>query len=172
LMTHSIRRYVMGAIFASLLVACGPQMSTGPQIRAETVWSRPSVVLPTSGGMEMGKAVTESMSASPAMGATGAVYLKLVNDGGQPDRLIGARSVVATVAEIHESLVENNVTTMRPVAGGLEIPAKGQVELKPGSYHIMLMGLNRDLKPGDIFTVTLQLEKTGDLTVQSTVREP
>ena len=131
-------------------------------------------MLPTAGGMEMGKTATESMSmsTSPAMGATGAVYLKLVNDGGQPDRLTGARSTVATTLEIHESLMENNVMTMRPVTGGLEIPAKGQAELKPGSYHIMLMGLNRDLRPGDIFTVTLKLEKSGDLTVQSTVREP
>jgi len=169
-----MRRYAMVIVLASLLVACGPQMSTSPQIRAENVWSRPSAMLPASGGMEMGKTATESMSmsTSPAMGATGAVYLKLVNDGGQPDRLIGARSAVATVAEIHESMVENNVMTMRPVAGGLEIPAKGQAELKPGSYHIMLMGLNRDLKPGDIFTVTLKLEKSGDLTVESTVRQP
>ena len=167
-----MRRYAMVIIFASLLVACGPQMSTVPQIRAENVWSRPSAMLPASGGMEMGKTVTESTSASPALGATGAVYLKLVNDGGQPDRLTGARSAVATVAEIHESMVENNVMTMRPVAGGLEIPAKGQAELKPGGYHIMLMGLNRDLKAGDSFTVTLQLEKSGDLTVESTVRQP
>jgi copper(I)-binding protein len=46
------------------------------------------------------------------------------------------------------------------------------VELKAGSYHIMLIGLHRDLKEGDTFPVLLQLEKSGTLTVQVQVRQP
>lgn len=61
---------------------------------------------------------------------------------------------------------------MRPLSGGVEVPASGRVEFKPGSYHIMLIGLKRDLKVGDRFTVTPELEKSGTLTVESEVREP
>ena len=40
------------------------------------------------------------------------------------------------------------VMRMRPLENGLDIPAGGSVELKPGSYHIMMMNLTRDFVPG------------------------
>jgi len=64
-------------------------------------------------------------------------------------------SVVENV-EIHQSIMEGDVMRMQPVEGGIEIPAKGQVELKPGGYHIMLINLKRELKPGDRITVVLE----------------
>jgi copper(I)-binding protein len=61
---------------------------------------------------------------------------------------------------------------MQQVSGGIEIPAQDQVELKPGGYHVMLIGLLRDLAVGDRFTVTLNFEKCSDLTVEAEVRQP
>ena len=58
---------------------------------------------------------------------------------------------------------------MRPV-DRVEIPAGGTLELKPGSYHIMLIGLNQDLKVGDSIEITLKLEKAGDVKVTAEVR--
>ena len=37
---------------------------------------------------------------------------------------------------------------MRQVVGGLPIPAKGSMALKPGSYHVMLIGLKQPLTVG------------------------
>jgi len=54
----------------------------------------------------------------------------------------------------------------------IEIPAQGKAELKPGSSHIMLIGLKRDLKAGDRVTMTLQFEVAGEVTVEAMVREP
>jgi len=45
------------------------------------------------------------------------------------------------------------------------------VELKPGSYHIMLIGLKQDLKPGDRIEITLRFEKAGEIKVNAPVRE-
>jgi hypothetical protein len=59
---------------------------------------------------------------------------------------------------------------MRPI-DRLEIPAGGTVELKPGSYHIMLIGLNQELKPGDKIEITLTFEKAGEVKVTAEVRE-
>ena len=59
---------------------------------------------------------------------------------------------------------------MQPVAR-LEIPAGGSVELKPGSYHIMLIGLKQDLKAGDTIEITLTFEKAGEVKVTAEVRE-
>ena len=58
---------------------------------------------------------------------------------------------------------------MQPVAR-LEIPAGGTVQLAPGGYHIMLIGLTKDLKVGDTVQVTLKFEKAGDVTVTAQVR--
>ena len=58
---------------------------------------------------------------------------------------------------------------MQPV-DRVEIPAGGTLELKPGSYHIMLIGLNQDLKVGDTIEITLKLEKAGDVKVTAVVR--
>ena len=36
-----------------------------------------------------------------------------------------------------------------------------RVELKPGSYHLMLIGLKRALAPGQTVTLTLEFERAG-----------
>ena len=58
---------------------------------------------------------------------------------------------------------------MRPVAR-VEIPAGGSLQLKPGSYHVMLIGLARDLAVGDTIDLTLTFEKAGSITVKAQVR--
>ncbi len=75
----------------------------------------------------------------------------------EPMKVIGATSAVAGVVEIHEMAMQNNVMRMRAVET-LALPAGQAVELKPGGYHVMLMDLNRALKPGEKVTVELQLE--------------
>ena len=75
-------------------------------------------------------------------------------------KLVAASSPVAAVVEIHEMSMEGDVMKMRAVPG-VELPAGKAVELKPGGYHVMLMDLKRQLKPGDMVTVTLVIEGTG-----------
>jgi len=118
--------------------------------------------------------------ASSAMASAGAAYMKIENTGSAADALIGASSPAATTAEVHETLAmgspapgasgDGGMMGMRPIAR-LEIPAGGSVELKPGSYHIMLIGLKHDLKPGDTIEITLKFERVGEIKVTATVRE-
>ena len=60
--------------------------------------------------------------------------------------------------------------TMTLVEGGLAIPSKGQVELKPGGTHIMLINLKQGLIAEDHFEVVLEFEKSGLKTIWSEVR--
>ena len=39
------------------------------------------------------------------------------------------------------------------------------MELKPGSYHVMLMGLKQPLRQGDTIPITLQFQNAGSTTV-------
>ena len=71
-------------------------------------------------------------------------------------RLMSASSPVATGGEVHEMRMDNDVMRMRALDDGLALPAGQRVELTPGGYHIMLMGLKAPLRKGtniDVFLV-------------------
>jgi hypothetical protein len=103
--------------------------------------------------------------ATPAGAMSGAAYMTLANKTQTTDRLTGASSEVAAKVQIHEMKVVNGVMKMREVAGGLAIPAGGSVALKPGSYHVMLMGLKKPLVAGQSFALTLTFAKAGNISV-------
>ena len=48
---------------------------------------------------------------------------------------------------------------------GLEIKPGQKVELKPGGYHVMVMGLKKQLMQGQTIKATLQFEKAGKVDV-------
>ena len=50
------------------------------------------------------------------------------------------------------------------------VPAGGQVELKKGSLHVMVFGLNKALNVGDTFPVTLRTQSGRDIKVQVAVK--
>ncbi len=104
-----------------------------------------------------------------AMGGTGAAYLMIAN-AGETDTLIGGSTDVAKVVEIHEIVDNNGVKEMKPLENGLEIPAGESVTLMPGGYHIMLIGLTKDLTEGMTYDLTLTFEHAGDVVVPVTVQ--
>jgi copper(I)-binding protein len=118
--------------------------------------------------------------ASSAMASAGAAYMRIENTGSAADALIGAASPAAGTVEVHETVAmgvpapdasgDAGMMGMQPVAR-LEIPAGGTVELKPGSYHIMLIDLSRELKAGATIEINLTFEKAGTVTVIAEVRE-
>ncbi len=146
-----------------VLAACGSSADAG--LRVAEVWARPAMA----GGQVQGTGTMDQGMAAPG---TGAIFMRLVNDGPEPDRLLGGETEVAGVVEIHETVLEGDVMKMRMLPEGLEIPAGGEVVLEPGSYHVMLIGIQDDLQPGDRFNVDLQFEKAGTMTVEVEVREP
>jgi copper(I)-binding protein len=72
-------------------------------------------------------------------------------------RVVEARSPVAGTVEIHEMKMDNGVMRMRAMPA-LTLPANQAVDLAPGGYHVMLMGLKQVLKPGDSVPLTLVVE--------------
>ncbi|MCZ4304380.1 copper chaperone PCu(A)C [Zoogloeaceae bacterium G21618-S1] len=92
----------------------------------------------------------------------------------KPMRLVGASSPAAPVVEVHEMRMENDVMKMRPVAA-IDLPAGQTVALKPGGYHIMLMGLTAPLSAGATVPLTLRFEAADgqreDVQVEAPVRE-
>lgn len=111
-----------------------------------------------------------SPAASPATNTgTGAAYMQIRNDGASADTLVGATTDVAQIVEIHTMAIDGGVMTMKPLPAGLEIPAGETVSLEPQGYHVMLINLTRDLRPGDQFQLTLAFANAGDVAVTVTV---
>jgi hypothetical protein len=96
---------------------------------------------------------------------TGGAFLTIANKGSSADRLLSVTSPSAGMVEIHTMEVVNNVMTMRPVKGGLEIPAGATVELKPGGTHLMFMQVKEPFKKGSEVPVTLEFEKAGKVEI-------
>ena len=72
-------------------------------------------------------------------------------------RLVGVKTDAAAVAEIHEMKMEKDVMRMKRVTV-LPLPAGKTVSLKPGSYHVMLMGLKEPLPLDSHVQLTLMFE--------------
>lgn len=109
--------------------------------------------------------------ATPDGAKVAAGYLTLRNDGSEADRLVSVSGEIAGKSEVHEMAVDaSGVMTMRPVEGGIEIPAGATVEFRPGGFHIMFMGLERGVKEGEAFKGTLTFEKAGSIDVEFAVQ--
>jgi copper(I)-binding protein len=150
---RNINQYIfltMIALLAIVLAAC--QSSSGPEISIDGAWGRPS----------------------PKVAAAGVFYMTIKNTGGEADKLLSASSSSCGVVELHESYdMGDGVMGMRPVEGGyIDIPAGGQVELKMGGLHIMCIDKLDDFTEGAILSLTLEFEKSGEVTVDVEIRQP
>lgn len=103
--------------------------------------------------------------ATPAGAPVAGGYVRLQNAGAASDRLIGGTLQRAGRVEIHEMSMTDGVMKMRALPQGLEIPAGGAVELKPGSFHMMFLDLKGPLADGETVQGSLIFEKAGAVPV-------
>jgi len=107
--------------------------------------------------------------ATPKGAAVAGGYLKITNTGTTPDRLLGGSTALAKRFEIHEMSMDGGVMKMRELKDGLDIAPGATVELKPGSYHIMMMNLSHPLAKGERVKAVLNFEKAGKADVEFAV---
>jgi copper(I)-binding protein len=158
---------------------CGATPTGGTSagaIMIEDAWVRPIRVGGTGDAGDQMETTATAMAGmqgmadiNPAPGAS-AAYLTIVNTGAA-DTLLSAASDVAGAVELHETTMQNNVMRMDQVQR-IGVPAHGQVQFKPGGYHMMLIDVKHDLKPGDTVPLTLQFQNAGARRVTAKVRAP
>ncbi len=134
------------SIVLALVTACSETTSRGLTISAAWVSNAPMVDMP------------------------GAAYFVIHNNGASEDKLLSVESDIARTLEMHETRQSGGMLDMSPVSN-VSIPAGGVVEFKPGSFHVMLIGLTRALKAGEKVQLTLNFEKAGKIPVTAEVRE-
>ena len=143
--------------------------------RLATLLLLPLLLLAVAGCSSSGGASTGSLTVSgawvrvPSVPGTTAAYMTITNGTSADDALMSASSTAATDVSIHETTTDSGMTGMHMVPS-IKIPAGQTVELKPGGYHIMLMGVIGDLKAGSTVELVLTFEHAGVVKVTAEVR--
>lgn len=115
-----MKRFAIIALAATALTlgACEKNLGAGQQLNV------------VSGYIQMG-----ATPDSPAAG-----YFTV--EGGPRDvQLVAVTADLAQRVEMHESVKENGVVTMKPL-GRADVPADGKMEFKPGGKHLMIWHIN------------------------------
>lgn len=122
---------------------------------------------PKSGAME----AVDYWARSGLKDGNSAAYMLFANGTAQDDELIGASSDVARAVEIHLSQMGADGVMQMIQQESIAIASGGELELKPGSYHVMIIGLTQDLNVGDSISLTLHFKNHADITLTVPVKE-
>ncbi len=141
-----MRNFIVLSFFILLIQSCAP---TPPAtLHIKDAWARP-------------------LDAS--LGIAGALYLTLQNDTHDPVTLVGGHTSVADTMELHQSIMEDDVMRMRPMAA-VSIQPGEQVIFAPGGNHAMLKGLTRSLVAGDSIAFTMRFAGHAPVTTYAVVQ--
>jgi copper(I)-binding protein len=141
------RGRILAVVIVALFTACGEAAPPRPEIGVEDAWIR----------------------AVAGPDANTAAYMTLRNTGGAPDRLIGARSAVSRMTELHRTTIDEAGLARMGKVEALDLPAGGAAVLEPGGYHLMLMGAG-PLVEGDTVHLILLLDVSDSVYVAAEVR--
>ncbi len=77
-----------------------------------------------------------------------AMYMQLKNASTNNHDLVKVESDISNMIELHTHTNNDGVMSMGEVES-IPLPANTTAEAKPGSYHVMIMGLKEDLTLGE-----------------------
>lgn len=143
------RRILSSTVAAGLLLAASSLAGAQTTVTVHDAWVREPM-----GGRNM----------------TGAFAI-VENSGATPRTVVAASSDVSDKVELHEMKNENGMMRMSPVKQ-FDIPARGKLELKPGSFHVMLFDMKKKLADGDRIKLTLTLDDGSKVETEAQVRKP
>ena len=98
-----------------------------------------------------------------------AVYFTIKNSGSQDDTLLSVATDSSPDASLHQD-VTTGITSSMKMLQDIVIPAKGQLEMKPSAYHVMMSGLTKPLEAGTTVTVHVTLQKAGTISFTAPVK--
>lgn len=137
------------ALAMTVITACGAAAPATSAITAKDPWVRAA----KSGGVS-------------------AAYMTIANTGAADKLMSASIPDYSMMVEVHQTKMDaSGMMQMAPVQGGLDVPANGSVELKPGGYHVMIMNLKQDLVAGKTIKVTLKFQSGKEMTLDVPVKD-
>ena len=118
--------------------------------------------------------VTDAIVHLPAVPRGPAAAYFTVHGGPTSDRLMDVVSENAIRAELHESMSggAGGMATMKPIAGGIEIPAAGLVKFAPGGKHAMFFDVNPALQPPRTMPIEFVFASGARIDVDAVLKRP
>ena len=108
-------------------------------------------------------------AADPIAGSS-QIVLAVTNDGDGGDTLVAVETDAAVAIELHETRIEDGQATMERLEE-VPIPAGETVRFQPGGLHLMMVGPDDEVELGATFEVTLEFDRSEDITATAEVRE-
>lgn len=100
------------------------------------------------------------------------VFASIENTSGHDVVIESATVEGASMTELHETIVQSDGSSlMQPVEGGFAIADGETLTLEPGGNHIMPMGLEAPIEPGDEVAVTLTLDDGTEVDFTAVAKE-
>ena len=142
-----------------LLAGCGATAEQSSSSSAATTSAASSATAATTAGVsasssDAGGEVTIADSwVKATVGTTDpsmtAAFGVLTNHTDQDLTIVSATNDVTDRTELHEMAMVDGAMVMRPIAGGIPIPANGTTTLEPGGLHVMIMDATTPIAPGE-----------------------
>lgn len=107
---------------------------------------------------------------APPVSSVMAGFMTIHNPDATDVKIVGVQSEQFDAVQMHLSIEEKGVAKMLPQKI-LIVPAKGELQLKQGSYHLMLFSPVKPLQAGDKVTLTLLLADRSQLIVTADVKK-
>ncbi|MGB5920113.1 copper chaperone PCu(A)C [Arcobacter sp.] len=98
-----------------------------------------------------------------------AAFMSVENKTDKNIALVKVTSDVSKVVELHTHSMKDGVMKMYQVPK-IDIPANGKTTLKPGGFHVMLIGLHKPLKEKEEVTITLEFSNGENKTITIPVK--
>jgi periplasmic copper chaperone A len=100
-----------------------------------------------------------------------AAFGVLTNHTNKDLTIVSATNDVTDRTELHEMAMVDGAMVMRPITGGIPIPANGTTTLEPGGLHVMILDATAPITPGDDVHVTLTLSDGSTMLFHATAKE-
>ncbi|MFP8965317.1 copper chaperone PCu(A)C [Pokkaliibacter sp. CJK22405] len=99
--------------------------------------------------------------ATPPGVTSTAGFMTLTNNGDQAVTLTGVDSTISMMNEVHNHEMKDGMMAMRKVENFI-LEAHQSITLKPGGYHLMMMGLEAPVKAGEKVGLTLHFSDNSE----------
>lgn len=139
--------------------------TTTPEVTATPTQAH----MPKVGEAQVGSISITNASVRETANDVTAAYMTIKTTG-TGDKLIKATTPISPMVQLHETVMLDGAMKMQEVAGGIAIPPAGEVVLKTGGLHVMIMNLTAPLKAEQTVTLELTFEKAGKVTLVAPVK--
>lgn len=108
--------------------------------------------------------------ATPPNAVNSAIFMTIENHMNVERSLVSASTTAAEKAELHTVEMKGDLMKMRQI-DRITLPAHGEVTLKPGGYHIMLLEVKQPLIEGNHINITLSYANGESETLEVPVKK-